>query len=119
MTGSLLEAIRGIERYRTLIAICIPLLGGVLVVASSVLMPRGKAKGLLTGAFMLLASLGVACLFFALAGAITGVPFSMISPLLVLGIVLTGVMSIFTPEAIREYQRFEIRKLAAEIFRRS
>jgi len=119
MTGSLLEGIREIERHRTLIATCIPLLGGALVVASSVLMPRGKAKGLLTGAYMLLASLGVACLCFVLIGAITGVPRSMIIPLLVPGIALTAVMGIFTPEVIREYQRFEVRKLAAEIFRRS
>jgi hypothetical protein len=119
MTGSLLEGIGEIEHYRTLIAVCIPLMGGVLVIASSVLMPRGKAKGLLTGAFMLLASLGAACLFFAFAGIITGASRSMVSPLLVLGSVLTVVMGIFTPEAIREYQRFEARKLAAEIFRRS
>ena len=120
MTGSLLETFREMEHYRTLIAVCVPLLGGALVVAWSVLTPLGKAKGLLTGAFMLLTSLGVACLFLALAGAITGVPRNMLSPMLVLGIALTVVMGMFTPEAIRrEYQRFEVRKLAAEIFRRS
>jgi hypothetical protein len=40
-------------------------------------------------------------------------------PLLVPGITLTVIMGIFSPEIIREYQQFEFRKLAAEIFRRS
>jgi hypothetical protein len=35
------------------------------------------------------------------------------------GIVLTVIMGIFSPVVIREYQHFEFRKLAAEIFRRS
>jgi len=39
-------------------------------------------------------------------------------PLLVPGITLTVIMGIFSPEIIREYQRFEVRKLAAELFRR-
>ena len=119
ITNNLVQGIREIEHYRTLIAVCIPLLGGALAVASSVWTPRGKMKGLVTGAFILLASVGIACLFYALVGAVKGMPFSMLSPLLVLGVVLTAVMGIFTPEIIREYQRFEVRKLAAEIFRRS
>ena len=43
----------------------------------------------------------------------------MVIPLFVPGIALTVIMGIFSPEVIREYQRFEFRKLAAEIFRRS
>jgi len=86
LNGSLLDGIREIGNYRTQLAIGLPLLGGAMVVASSVLMPRGMAKGLLTGAYLLLASLGAACLLIA---------------------------------AIKEYQQFEFRKLAAEIFRRS
>ena len=35
------------------------------------------------------------------------------------GIVLTVIMGIFSPAVIREYQQFEFRKLAAQIFRRS
>jgi len=119
MTGNLLVGIREIGRYRTLIAIGLPLLGGALVVASSVLMPRGKAKGLLTGAYMLLASLGAACLLVAAVAAIAGQPLGVIVPLLVPGIVLTVIMGIFSPAVIKEYQQFEFRKLAAEIFRRS
>ena len=119
MSGNLLEGIREIGNYRTAIAIGIPLLGGALVVAASVLMPRGKAKGLLTGAYLLLAGLGAACLIFGLIAAITGEPRSVIAPLLLLGIVLAVVMGIFSPEVIRGYQQFEFRKLAAEIFRRT
>jgi hypothetical protein len=49
---------REIGRYKTQIAVGLPLPGGMLVVASSVWMPPGRAKGLITGAYMLLASLG-------------------------------------------------------------
>lgn len=119
MTGNLLEGIREIGSYRTLIAIGVPLLGGALALASSVLTPRGKARGLITGAYLLLASLGAACLLFGLIAAIAGEPSSVVGPLLLLGIVLSVVMGLFSPQVIREYQHFEFRKLAAEIFRRS
>ena len=119
MTENLLEGIREIGHYRTLIAIGLPLLGGALAVASSVWTPRGRAKGLITGAYMLLASLGAACLLCAGIALIAGEPRSVIIPLFVPGVVLTVVMGIFTPEVIREYQLFEFRKLAAEIFRRT
>lgn len=119
MTQSLLQGIRDIGQYRTLIAIVIPMLGGALALASSLLVPRGKAKALLTGAYLLLASMGGACLLFALAAAAAGEPRSVFAPLLLLGIVLTVVMGIFSPAIIQEYQQFEFRKLAAEIFRRS
>jgi hypothetical protein len=118
-TGSLLEGIREIGQYRTLIAVGLPVMGGALVVATSVLTPRGRAKGLLTGAYMLLASLGAACLLVAILAAISGEPGRVIVPLLVPGIVLTVIMGMFSPVIIREYQQFEFRKLAAEIFRRS
>jgi hypothetical protein len=119
MTGNLLEGLREIGHYRTLIAVGFPILGGALVVATSVWMPRGKAKGLITGTYMLLASLGAACLLGAGITAIAGEPSSVIIPLLVPGIVLTVIMGSFSPEVIRGYQQFEFRKLAAEIFRRT
>jgi hypothetical protein len=68
---------------------------------------------------MLLASVGAACLLFALVATLAGEPRSVVVPLLVPGIALTAVMGIFSPAIIREYQQFEFRKLAAEIFRRS
>jgi hypothetical protein len=114
-----LHGIRAIGHYRTYIAIFVPLLGGALVVATQVLTPRGKARGLVTGAYLLLACLGAASLTFALLAAIAGEPRSVLVPLLVPGIVLTVIMGIFSPEIIREYQQFELRKLAAELFRRS
>jgi drug/metabolite transporter (DMT)-like permease len=119
MSGNLLEGMRAIGQYRNLIAIGLPLLGGALVVASSVLMPRGKAKGLLTGLYLLLASVGASCLVFGLIAAIAGEPRAVLVPLFLLGIVLTVIMGIFSPEVIRGYQQFEFRKLAAELFRRS
>jgi|HubBroStandDraft_5_1064220.scaffolds.fasta_scaffold00589_10 hypothetical protein len=119
MTGNLLDGIRELSHYRTQMAIVLPLLGGALVVASSILMPRGKAKGLLTGVYMLLASLGAACLLVAAAAALAGEPLHVLEPLLVAGIALTVIMGIFSPAVIKEYQQFEFRKLAAEIFRRS
>ena len=119
MSGNLLEGIREIGQYRNLIAVGLPLLGGALVVASSVLIPRGMAKGLLTGLYMLLASVGAACLVFGLIAAITGEPRDVAGPLFLLGVVLTVIMGIFSPEVIRSYQQFEFRKLAAGIFRRS
>jgi hypothetical protein len=119
MTGILLQGIREFGQYRTQIAIVVPLLGGGLALASSLLAPRGKARGLLTGAYLLLASMGGACLFFALFAGVAGEPRAVVAPLLLLGIVLSVVMGIFSPEIIQEYQQVEFRKLAAEIFRRS
>ena len=119
MSENLINEIGNIGQYRALIAIGLPLFGGALVVASSILMPRGKAKGLITGLYMLLASLGGACLLFAAYAAIKGESRAVIIPFLLPGIVLTVIMGIFSPAVIREYQLFEFRKLAAEIFRRS
>ena len=120
MTNSLVEVARQFAHHRMAIAIGIPLLGSALALASSILTPRGKAKGLITGAYMLLASLGAACLLFALAAGLAGgASRAEIGGLLVVGIALTVIMGIFTPEIIREYQLFEGRKLAAAIFRRS
>ncbi|HTX77047.1 MAG TPA: hypothetical protein VMD29_12635 [Terracidiphilus sp.] len=48
-----------------------------------------------------------------------GASVTMVIPLFVPGIVLAVIMGIFSPEVIRQYQHFEFRKLAAEIFRRS
>jgi len=119
MTGTLLEGIREIGRYRTFIAIGLPMVGGALVVATTVLTPRGKAKGLVTGAYMLLASLGAACLLCAAIAAAAREPGSVVASMLLPGIVLTVIMGIFSPAVITAYQQFEFRKLAAEIFRRS
>jgi len=119
MGSYLMAGIREIGNYRTQIAIFIPLLGGALALAASLLAPRGKAKGLITGLYLLLASIGATCLLFAGLAAIAGEPRDVVAPLVVLGIVLSVVMGMFSPEIIREYQQFEFRKLAAEIFRRS
>ena len=119
MSGGVMHGIREIGQYGTLIAIGLPLFGGALVVASALLMPRGRAKGLITGMYMLLASLGGACLLFGAYEGIAGKPWGVVISLLLPGIVLTVIMGIFSPAVIREYQQFEFRKLAAEIFRRS
>jgi hypothetical protein len=119
MIGNLMEGIREIGHYRVAIAIVIPVLGSALALASSILTPRGKARGLITGGYLLLASLGAACLLFGIVAVVAGEPRSVVAPLFLLGITLTVIMGIFSPEVIREYQQFEFRKLAAEIFRRS
>jgi len=119
MSGWLVDMIREMGHYRVAIAIVVPATGGLLAGLSSVLTPRGRAKGAITGAYLLLAALGCACLLFALAGWIAGAPFGTVIPLFVPGIVLAVIMGIFSPEIIRQYQQFEVRKLAAEIFRRS
>ncbi len=119
MTGSLIDGIREIQNYRLTIAIGVPALGVALATAATYLVPRGRARGLITGAYMLLASIGAACLLFAMIALATGEPRSVFVPLFVPGIALTVIMGVFTPEIIRQYQQFEFRKLAAEIFRRS
>jgi hypothetical protein len=119
MTGILIQAIREIAHYRLAIAFGIPAVGVTLATASCILTPRGKAQGLITGAYMLLASLGAAFLLFGFIGLFAGEPRSTVVPLFVPGIALTVIMGIFSPEIIRQYQTFEFRKLAAEIFRRS
>jgi len=119
MSEGLWDGIRQIENYRTLIAVGLPVVGGGLVVASSIWMPRGKVKGLVTGAYMLLASLGAACLLFGAIAAATGESRGVVVSLLLPGVVLTVIMGMFSPAVIREYQQFEFRKLAAEIFRRT
>ncbi len=119
MTGSLLEGIRQIGHCRAAIAIGVPVAGAVLAAAASFLTPRGRAKGLITGAYLLMASLGAACLLFAAIAIIAGEPGTLVIPLFVPGIALTIIMGMFSPVIIREYQQFEFRKLAAAIFRRS
>jgi hypothetical protein len=113
------EGFRVLAHYRLVIAFVVPPVGVSVAMASLFLMPRGKAKGFITGAYMLLAALGGACLLFAVAGIAAGQPRDAVVPLLVPGIVLTVIMGIYTPLVVREYQQFELRKLAAEIFRRS
>jgi len=119
MIQRLLAELQQLGDHRTLLAICVPLLGSTLAVAATILVPRGKAKGLITGAYLLFASLGLACLLFAVIAAILGAHLIAITPLLLPGIVLTVIMGLFAPEVVREYQHFEIRKLAAEILRRT
>jgi hypothetical protein len=62
---------------------------------------------------------GASCLLCAVFAAIGGEPSRVIESLLLPGVLLTVIMGIFSPAVIREYQQFEFRKLAAEIFRRS
>jgi hypothetical protein len=63
--------------------------------------------------------MGAASLLCALIATLVGESRNVIIPLLLPGIVLTVVMGIFSSAVIKEYQQFEFRKLAAEIFRRS
>ncbi len=119
MSGFFAEGFRVIAHYRLAIAFAVPAVSLSITMPSLFLMPRGKAKGLITGAYMLQAALGGACLLFAVAGIIAGVPRDSVVPLLVTGIVLTVIMGTYTPLVVREYQQFEFRKLAAEMFRRS
>jgi len=119
MSGNFfLDGIREIVNYRLLIAVGVPVFGSALALAATILVPRGKAKGFITGAYMLLACIGAACLIFAIWAAIAGEPRDVFVALFVPGVALTVVMGIFSPAIIREYQQFEFRKLAAEIFRR-
>lgn len=119
MSEWIAAVILGVARYRLWIAIGIPVLGSALAVASSLMTPRGRAKGLITGGYLLLAAVGAAFLLFAVAGLIVGAPTRVVVVMFVPGIALAVIMGIFSPQVIREYQRFEFRKLAAEIFRRS
>jgi len=118
MSG-IMDGIRQIAQYRMQIAIGVPALGCALAAAASILTPRGKAKGLITGAYMLLACIGAACLLFAFIALFAGESRAVVIPLFVPGVALTVIMGIYSPVIIREYQQFEFRKLAAEIFRRS
>lgn len=119
MSGFFAEGFHTIAHYRLAIAFVVPAVSVSITMASLFLMPRGKAKGFITGAYMLQAALGAACLLFAVAAIVEGEPRDVLVPLLVSGIVLTIIMGTYTPLVVREYQQFEFRKLAAEIFRRS
>jgi len=119
MSGFFAEGFRVIAQNRQIIAFVVPAVSLSITMPSLFLMPRGKAKGLITGAYMLQAAIGGACLLFAIAGIIAGQSSNAVVPLLVSGIVLTVIMGTYTPLVVREYQQFEFRKLAAEMFRRS
>ena len=119
MNGMIDAVIQGIPQHRVALGIVIPVAGAMLGGAAQIWAPRGRAKGLITGAYMLLASLGVSSLIFALIAGIEGATSGQIAPLVLIGIVLTVIMGGFTPRVIREYQLFEGRKLAAQLFRRS
>lgn len=58
MSGLFAEGFRVIAQYREVIAFAVPAVSLSITMPSLFLMPRGKAKGLITGAYMLQAALG-------------------------------------------------------------
>jgi hypothetical protein len=81
--------------------------------------PRGKAKAHLTGASLFLASLGAACLLCALLAAVTGPARRAVGRFVSSASFSLGITGLFSGEMIRECQRFELRKLVAELVGRS
>ncbi len=89
--------------------------GGTLM---GVLLPKGKCKGLVIGMMATMFLLGVCALTAGLGGLISGQPFHVWYPLVLVGFILSTVCGTLTFVARAGYKRIEKRKLEAEEMRR-
>jgi hypothetical protein len=93
--------------------------GGVLGGLAGTLAPRGKARGLVLGAFRLMIFVGLGHLVLGLYALSVGQPYGIWFPLVLIGIILTTVFAAVHPAVRKCYDDFEARKMEAAAFRRA
>ena len=95
------------------------LLGGILGTLTGVLAPKGKGRVPVIAAWIVSMALGVATLAVGIVAVVSGQPYGIWYPLVLLGAILGGIttMLLFLV-VLPAYRAVEARKLAAEEIRR-
>jgi len=94
-------------------------LGGILGVATGYLAPRGKGRNLILGAFTIFLIIGVLNLLIGFYALISGQPYGIWYPLVLIGVILTAVMGGLLPVVKKRYTESESRRLNAAALRQS
>ncbi|MBM4107268.1 MAG: hypothetical protein FJ255_00380 [Phycisphaerae bacterium] len=93
--------------------------GGTLGAAIGALAPKGKCKGPILGAQVGFTGLGAATLASGVVAVVTGQPYHVYYPLLLVGFIATAVMGGLLPVTLARYRQAERRRLDAEELRRT
>jgi MFS family permease len=96
----------------------IGLLGGAIGVAGSLLVPKGKGRGLVLGMLMAGVVCGIICLIAGITALILGQAYAVWYPLTMLGVVPTAVMGGLLPAMRKRYAEAEQRRMDADDLRR-
>ena len=96
----------------------IGLLGGIYGTVLGICAPKGKAKALVFTMHFCSLILGTLLLVGGITTLISGQPYGVWYPLVLLGGLLTLLMAYFTPMVFTRYRQAEHRQLHAEEFRR-
>ena|SRR5437867_3258613 len=94
-------------------------LGGTLGALTGWLAPKGKARSQIVGGFVVMLALGVIHLVAGLFALISGQPYGIWYPLVLLGAVMTIVFGALLPTVRRRYQDAEMRRIQAAALRRT
>lgn len=94
------------------------LAGALVGVAGWLLIPRGRARGLVLGFMALMALVGIGCLAAGIIAIATGQPYAVWYPLLLLGALDAGLFGGMMPVIAARYRAVEARRLESEEIRR-
>ncbi len=92
-------------------------IGGILGAASGYLAPRGKGRSLILGAFTILLVIGVLQLLVGCYAFISGQPYGIWYPFVLIGVILTAVMGGLLPVVRKRYTEAEARRVNAAALR--
>jgi hypothetical protein len=95
------------------------LVGGLLGAAIGMLAPRGIGRRWVVGMQLALVGVGAVSLVAGAVAVVSGQPYHVYYPLLLLGLILTLVMGCLIPVVRRTYAQAEARRLEAEELRRA
>jgi len=94
------------------------MLGGLLGALTGWLAPQGKGRSLVLGAFTLMIAVGLIHLAVGLYAVLSGQPYAIWYPLLLIGFILSVVMGALRPVARKRYEEVEARRMEAAVLRR-
>ena len=97
----------------------IGVVGGTLGAVAGVLAPRGKGRRPVLATFAALITAGVALLCVGLVAVLRGQPYHVWYPLVLIGGIVTVVLTCTLPGVRARYRQAEARRLDAESLRRS
>ncbi len=87
----------------------IGVLGGTLGAMAGALAPKGKARGLILGSFNLIVVLGVIHLAAGLYALMSGQPYGIWYPLVLLGGIMTALFGMLRPVVRQRYREAEMK----------